>query len=409
HDFVSQQILSDDDIAFGADHLGDLGDAARTVAQALGLHDHVDRTHDHFANGLGGKLEAAHGDHRFQTRHGFARTVGVERAHRAVVAGVHRLQKVEGLGSAHFAHDDAFGTHTQTVSYQIAHRDLALSFEVGRTGFETHDVRLLQLQFGGVFAGDDAFFGVDVSGQAVQQCRLARTCTAGDQDVATRSPDDAEHARARRIDRAEAHEVLECELVLLELTNGERWPVERKRRRYHVDAGTIEQARVAYRRTFVDAAADLAHDALADVHQLRIVAEADWRELHLAAHFDEDAARAVDHDVGDIVARKQRFEGAVTQHVVADVLEQVFLLRDGHHHRLDRDDLVDDVADFLARGIGIELRKLREVDGVDQRVEDRRLDLVVILAAGFRHALRRRRRRWRFLHARRRHAHRRGL
>ena len=51
-DLVSHQILGDDDIAFGADHFGDLGDAARAVAHALGLDDHVDRAHDHFADGL---------------------------------------------------------------------------------------------------------------------------------------------------------------------------------------------------------------------------------------------------------------------------------------------------------------------------------------------------------------------
>jgi hypothetical protein len=90
---------------------------------------------------------------------GFARRVGVQRAHRAVVAGVHRLQQVERLGSADFADDDPFRTHTQAVLDEIAHRDPALAFKVRRAGFEAHDVRLLQLEFGGVFAGDDALVG----------------------------------------------------------------------------------------------------------------------------------------------------------------------------------------------------------------------------------------------------------
>ena len=193
--------------------------------------------------------------------------------------------------------------------------------------------------------------------------------------------DDAQHARAGRRDRAEAHQIVQRQLVLAELTNGERGTIQRQRRRDDVDARAVEQARVAYRRGFIDAAADLAHDALADVHQLRIVAEADRRELHLAADFDEDAVGAIDHDVGDVVARQQRLERAIAQHVVADVLQQVFLLGDGHHHRLDRDDLVDDVADFLARRIRIELRELRQIDRVDQRVKDGGLDLVVIVRA----------------------------
>src|SRR5215831_6569918 len=53
-DLIDQQILRDDDFPFGADHLGDVGDAARTVAQTLGLYDHVDRAHDHLADGLRG-------------------------------------------------------------------------------------------------------------------------------------------------------------------------------------------------------------------------------------------------------------------------------------------------------------------------------------------------------------------
>ena len=88
---------------------------------------------------------------------------------RAVVAGVHGLQKVERFGSAHFAHDDALRTHTQTVSDQIAHGDLPLPFEVGRAGFQAHHMGLLQLQFGGVFAGDDAFIIVDELSEAIQK------------------------------------------------------------------------------------------------------------------------------------------------------------------------------------------------------------------------------------------------
>ena len=165
----------------------------------------------------------------------------MQRAHRAVMAGVHGLQKVERFGSAHLAHDDAFGTHTQTVPDQIAHGDLALPFEIGRTRFQAHDMRLLQLKFGRVFAGDDAFFRVDIGGHAIQQRGLARAGTAGDQHVAAAAPDDGEHARAGRRDRAELDEILERQLVLAELTNGERRPIQRERRRDHVDAGAVEQ------------------------------------------------------------------------------------------------------------------------------------------------------------------------
>ena len=80
-----------------------------------------------------------------------------------------------------------------------------------------------------------------------------------------------------------------------------------------------------------------------------VVGKAHARLLHLAGHLDVGRAGAVDHDVGDVVARQQRLERAVAQHVVADVLEQLLLLGDRHHDVLDLDDLADDVADLLAR------------------------------------------------------------
>ena len=252
----------------------------------------------------------------------------MQRAHRAVVARVHRLQQIERLRSAHFAHDDPFGPHTQAVLDQIAHRDLSGAFEIGRTRFQPHDVRLLQLQFRRVFAGDDPLVGFDVVGQAIEQRRLARARAAGDDDVAAHAADDLEDFGAGRRNRAETRELIERQLVLLEFADRQRGAVDRQRRGDDVDARAVDQARVADRRGFVDASADLTDDALADVHQLRGVAKADVGQLDLAADFDEAARRAIDHDVGDVVARQQRLERPEAEHVVADVVEQVFLLGD---------------------------------------------------------------------------------
>src|SRR5262245_16584635 len=60
---VDENVLGDDDVAFHADDLGDVGDAARSVAQARGLHDDVDRPAQHFPDRARGKRIAAHGDH----------------------------------------------------------------------------------------------------------------------------------------------------------------------------------------------------------------------------------------------------------------------------------------------------------------------------------------------------------
>jgi hypothetical protein len=79
------------------------------------------------------------------------------------VARVHGLQQVECFRSADLADDDPLGPHTQAVLDEIAHRDLALAFEVGRARFKPDHMRLLELKFGGVLARDDAFVGIDAS------------------------------------------------------------------------------------------------------------------------------------------------------------------------------------------------------------------------------------------------------
>src|SRR5262245_5374430 len=68
--------------------------------------------------------------------------------------------------------------------------------------------------------------------------------------------------------------------------------------------------------------------------------------LQRARHLDVGRSCAIDRDVVDIVARQQRLERAVAQDVVADVLEQLLLLGNRHHHFLELDDLADDVADL---------------------------------------------------------------
>ena len=131
----------------------------------------------------------------------------------------------------------------------------------------------------------------------------------------------------------------------------------------------------------VNAPADLADDALADIHQLDIVGEADIGGLDFALDLDIGRLPAVHHYVGDFVTGEQRLERAVAEDVVADVLEQLLLLGDRHHHVLDGDDFADNIADLFSRGLGIELGELCQVDGVDQRVEDRGLDVVILLRA----------------------------
>ncbi len=75
----------------------------------------------------------------------------------AVVAGVHGLEHVQGLGPSYLADDDAVGALAQGVDHQVANGDLALSFFVRRAGLHAHHVGLAQAQFGHILHGHDAF------------------------------------------------------------------------------------------------------------------------------------------------------------------------------------------------------------------------------------------------------------
>ena len=72
-------------------------------------------------------------------------------------------------------------------------------------------------------------------------------------------------------------QLVKRELVLLELTNGECRAIDGQRRCDDVDARAIRQAGVADRAGFIDAATNLADDALADRQKLAVVTEADLR------------------------------------------------------------------------------------------------------------------------------------
>ena len=296
------------------------------------------------------------------------------------MTGVHGLQQVEGLGSAHFADDDALGAHPQAVLDQITHGDHALAFEVGRAGFQTHHVGLLQLQFGRILAGDHPLGRIDEGGHGVQQGGLARAGAAGDDDVATAGADHAQNPCAFGGDRGVRDQIAHGQLVFFELPDGQGRPVQRERRRDDVDAAAIGQAGVADGRAFIHPSADLTDDALTDVHQLGVVAEADIGQLHLAADFDEDATGAIDHDVGDVVAFQKGFERAIAQHIIDDVLNQIVLLGGGHGDVLDRDQLGDDVADFFAGRLLVELGELAQINRVQERRIDGGLGGVIIIA-----------------------------
>src|SRR6266852_1521449 len=66
---VNEEILGNRNVTLQAENLGDVRDTARTVTQALSLHNHIDRRADHLADGPGRQRETVCHDHRLDARH----------------------------------------------------------------------------------------------------------------------------------------------------------------------------------------------------------------------------------------------------------------------------------------------------------------------------------------------------
>src|SRR3954467_2310587 len=145
-----EHVLHDDDVAFHALDLGDVDDLPGPVLEPALLDDEVHRRGDLLTEGRGGEVDAGHEDHRLEARQHVARAVGVAGRHRAVVAGVHGLEHVEGFAGTALPDDDPVGPHAQGVAYELADRDGALAFDVGRARLEGHDVLLPKLELRGV-------------------------------------------------------------------------------------------------------------------------------------------------------------------------------------------------------------------------------------------------------------------
>src|SRR6185312_11273115 len=178
-----EDVLQRDHVRLHPQHLGDVRDAAGAVDQARDLDDEVERARDLLADGPERKLDARGQHQRLGAGKGVTRVVGVNRGERAVVAGVHGLEHVHGLGAAALAHDDPVGAHTQGVADEVADRDLALALDVGRPRLERDHVLLLQLELGRVLHRDDALVGGDGRREHVQGGGLTGAGTARDQDV----------------------------------------------------------------------------------------------------------------------------------------------------------------------------------------------------------------------------------
>ena len=378
-----EDFLHGDHLPFHAGHFRDGDDLPGAVHQAGGLDDDVDGRRDVALHGDGRQVQPGHGDHGLQAHQCVARGVGVDGGQGAVVAGVHGLEHVQGLGGTDLAHDDAVGPHTQAVLDQVAHGDLALALDVGRAGLQPDHVILLELQLGRVLDGHDALVLGHVARQTVEQRGLARAGTAGDEHVELR-PDDAFHELGHLGgQRVEADQVGHFQRVLGKLTNGERRPVDGQGRDDRVDARAVQQAGVAQGLGFVDAAADHGHDAVDDLAQVVVVLEPGRGQLQQARALHVDLIVTVDQDIVHRGVLDEGFQRSQADDLVLYLGQHALAL--GHVQRRVLEFLPEQPLGHLGDlgahlGIG-QLVQQRQVDHVDETAVDAGLDVEIVVLA----------------------------
>src|ERR1700731_3494055 len=92
-----EQLLQGDGLVVESGELGDTQDLAPAIGQTPDVHKKVERATELLPDGTDRKVEAGHQHHGLHAGERIPRAVGVDRAHRAVVPGVHRLQHVQRL------------------------------------------------------------------------------------------------------------------------------------------------------------------------------------------------------------------------------------------------------------------------------------------------------------------------
>ncbi len=168
-----EDVAQDRAVLVVADDLGDLRDLAPPVRHARLVDDEVHGRGDLRAHGLEWDVDRGHHHHRFQAGQGVARGVGVNGRHASVMARVHGLQHVQGLGTANLTDEDPVGAHSQAVAKQLPDRELALALHVRWAVLERDDVGVVDLELGRVLDGDDALVVRDEACDHVERGRLA--------------------------------------------------------------------------------------------------------------------------------------------------------------------------------------------------------------------------------------------
>ena len=277
----------------------------------------------------------------------------MNRGKRTFMAGVHGLQHVEGFFAADLADHDAVGAHTQTVDDQLAHAHGTFAFDVGSSGFEADDVFLLELQFGGVFDGDDALDVGNVAGENIEQSSFSGASSSGDEEIQLSFDHRGEQFEHGFGEGVILQHIAGGDGIAAETADGEARSVKGERRNDGVDAGAIGEAGVDHGRRFIDTAADAGDDALDDLHEVRIVFERQAGQFKLSGALNVYPVEAVDQNIGDGVVFEQRFERTEAEDLIENFAGETFAFGEAERNGFVVDCIADENENFFAGGIAV--------------------------------------------------------
>ncbi len=270
------------------------------------------------------------------------------------------------------------GRMRKALLHQVGGGDGALALDIGRAGFQPHDVVLLQLQFGRVFDRHDAVGIGNEAGKRVQQRRLARAGAAGNEDVqpGLDGPFQQHHHFGR--EGPIVQQVFQLQRIGAETADGNAGAVQRQRRNDRIETRAVDHAGVDHRAGLVHAAAHLRNDAVDDLHQVVVVAEDNAGLLHLAAALAVDVLRAVDENVADRRVLQQHLQRPEAEGLVEHFAYQPLALVAVQQRVFGVAEVLDNQADFAAKRVALQFAHPRQVELVDQLAVDALLELLEV-------------------------------
>ena len=224
---------------------------------------------------------------------------------------------------------------------------------------------LLELQFRGVFNGDDAVGVGNVSREDIQQSCLAGASSAGHQDIETSLDHNREQFEHRLGQGLVLNHLSRRDRVASKPADGEARTVDGQGWNDGIDARSVGQAGVDHGRRFVDASPHAGDDALDNLHEVGIVLEGQAGQFEFAGALNVDAVETVHQDIGNIRIFEQRLEWTEAEYLIENLARQALALGKAQGHNFAVHGIPNDHQHFVSGGIAGDFAQFFQVKAIE--------------------------------------------